>query len=63
MKIRQTNILQCLQHHDWVYRWEAVLSIAGMQSLPMLQRRKQALRDLALQVEGAYVERQSLQTR
>ena len=55
-QIRQTNITQCLQHHDWVYRWESVLGIVGMQPLPMLQRRKQALKDLAATVEEVHVE-------
>lgn len=52
-QIRQTNILQCLNHHDWVYRWESVLSLVGMQPLPMLLKRKQALKELAAQVEEA----------
>lgn len=63
MQIRQTNMVQCLLHHDWVYRWEAVLSIAGMQPLPMLLRRKQALKDLADKVEEAHVKRHSSQVR
>ncbi len=63
MQIRQKNITQCLLHHDWVYRWEAVLSIVGMQPLPMLLRRKQALKDLAAKVEEAHVERDISQVR
>jgi hypothetical protein len=55
MKISQTNILQCLHHHDWVYRWEAVLNITGMQPLPMLHSRKRALRELAAAVEEGSV--------
>lgn len=62
-QIRQTNMVQCLLHHDWVYRWEAVLSIAGMQPLPMLLKRKQALKDLADKVEEAHAERHSSQVR
>jgi Glycosyl transferases group 1 len=59
MKIRQLNITQCLLNHDWVYRWEAVLSLVGMQPLPMLQSRKRALRNLAATVEEDFVQRQS----
>jgi len=46
-RIRQTNMLQCLLHHDWAHRWEAVLNMVGMRPLPMLQERKERLRDLA----------------
>jgi hypothetical protein len=53
MKISQTNVLQCLLHHDWVYRWEAILNMVGMHPLPMLQARKQRLKDLAELVSKA----------
>jgi hypothetical protein len=58
MKIRQTNVIQCLLNHDWVYRWEAVLSLVGMQPMPMLQSRKQRLKDLAEIVKEAPIELQ-----
>lgn len=58
MKIRQTNMTQCLLKHDWVYRWEAVLSLAGMQPQPALESRKRALRDLAATVEEDFFQRQ-----
>ncbi|MFY9560029.1 MAG: glycosyltransferase [Terriglobales bacterium] len=63
MKISQTNILQCLLHHDWVYRWEAVLNFVGMQPLPMLQGRKQRLNDLAEIVKEAPFELQNTRVR
>lgn len=53
-RIRHTNITQALLHHDWVYRWETVLSKAGIQPLPMVFNRKQALKNLADEIEGAY---------
>lgn len=59
MKIRQTNITQCLLNHDWAYRWESVLSLVGMRPLPMLQRRKKALKALATTVEEDSLEQQS----
>src|SRR5208283_2455786 len=59
MKISQTNVLQCLLHHDWVYRWEAILQMVGMKPLPMLLDRKQRLKDLAETVKGAQVELQN----
>jgi len=63
MRIRKTNITQCLLNHDWVYRWEALLSLVGMQPLPKLQSRKQALRELAARVEEDYVEQQKFGVR
>jgi len=50
-KIRRTNMVQSLLYHDWAYRWESVLKIAGMEALPALSHRKQRLKDLAAQVE------------
>jgi len=58
MRIRQTNILQCLVHHDWVYRWEAILNIVGMQPMPMLQERKAHLEDVIEIVKNASFEHQ-----
>jgi hypothetical protein len=58
MKIRQTNITQCLLNHDWVYRWEAVLNLVGMPPLPMLQDRKHALKERAASVEEDFFLRQ-----
>jgi hypothetical protein len=63
MRIRQTNTLQCLFHHDWVYRWEAVLNMVGMQPLPVLQGRKRRLKDLAEMVKEAPFEPQNLRVR
>jgi len=59
MKIRRTNILRCLLHHDWVYRWESVLKFVGMQPLPMLESRKRKLKELADVVTGSPYELQS----
>ncbi len=46
-RIRQTNIAECLSNHDWAYRWETVLALAGLEPLPDLRKRKQRLKDLA----------------
>jgi hypothetical protein len=46
-RLRQTNIAQCLQRHDWAYRWANILSLAGLNSLPALQARREQLRQLA----------------
>jgi Glycosyl transferases group 1 len=51
MRIRQKNMVECLLHHDWVYRWETILEQAGMAAMPELEQRKQRLRELAALVE------------
>lgn len=63
MRISQTNILQCLLHHDWVYRWESVLKLVGMEPAPALQARKRQLQTLAEMVQAAPFEYQAAQVR
>lgn len=45
-RIRNQNIAESLSKHDWVYRWESVLKLAGLQPLPKLLVRKQQLADI-----------------
>lgn len=56
MRIRRNNIIQSLLHHDWVYRWEAVLKMAGLDPLPRLLRRKEKLKERAAMVMEDLVE-------
>jgi len=49
--IRRNNVVQSLLHHDWVYRWEAVLKIAGLDPMPGLLERKKRLDNLSKMVE------------
>ncbi len=54
-RIRRTNVLQALMRHDWVYRWEAILKIAGLEPMRGVLERKERLTKLAevvLQNEG-----------
>jgi hypothetical protein len=60
MRIRQKNILECLLHHDWVYRWETVLGLAGLPPLPGLAKRKQRLKDLVAIVEEAPCQKEAV---
>jgi hypothetical protein len=46
-RIRQTNVVQSLLRHDWVYRWEAVLQIVGLEPTLELLQRKERLRSMA----------------
>jgi Glycosyl transferases group 1 len=46
-RIRRTGVVQALTRHDWVYRWEAVLKLAGLAPLQAAEERKVRLRKLA----------------
>jgi hypothetical protein len=47
-RARRTNATRCLLQHDWVYRWERILSTVGMAPLPQLHSRKSRLSNLAV---------------
>ena len=44
--IRNRNMAEALSRHDWLYRWESVLKLAGLQPRSKLLERKQRLADL-----------------
>ena len=46
-RVRQTNAIRCLLQHDWVYRWQHILTTVGMQPLPQLEERKSRLSNIA----------------
>ena len=46
-RLRATAIAGSLLRHDWVYRWEAVLSAVGLPPLHQLEQRKRRLSHLA----------------
>jgi hypothetical protein len=50
-QIRRNNVAGALRNHDWVYRWEVVLSLAGLDPMPSLWDRKKRLEELAERVE------------
>lgn len=41
------NAREALLRHDWVYRWETILRIAGLSPRPQLLERKKRLQELA----------------
>jgi hypothetical protein len=45
--ISQTNAIEALLHHDWVYRWKQILNIAGLDRHPAMEDREKRLRALA----------------
>ena len=55
-QIRKRNITECLLRHDWAYRWESMLQLAGLAPLPALVQRKKRLQQLADQVQQACIE-------
>ena len=46
-RIRRTNVAQAMLRHDWAYRWESMLKVAGLEPLPALTARQQRLKYLA----------------
>jgi hypothetical protein len=46
-KMHRNNVINALRRHDWVYRWETVLKIAGLNTMLELMERKQQLENLA----------------
>jgi len=52
-EIRKNNVVQSLLHHDWVYRWRAILDIAGLEAKPALVAREKRLKKLAEDAEKA----------
>jgi hypothetical protein len=47
-RIRRTNVVRSLLRHDWVYRWETLLTLAGVQPTAALLNRKQRLATMAV---------------
>jgi hypothetical protein len=45
--VRRNNVAHSLLNHDWVYRWETVLDLAGLAPMPKLVERKQQLQNLS----------------
>jgi hypothetical protein len=46
-RIRRTGVAQALMRYDWVYRWETILKIAGLEPMQGVLERKDRLRKLA----------------
>jgi hypothetical protein len=46
-RIRRANVAQTLMRHDWVYRWEAVLTTVGLEPMQGMLKRKERLKKLA----------------
>ncbi|MBF2018423.1 MAG: glycosyltransferase [Rivularia sp. T60_A2020_040] len=46
-KIRKQNLINSLLRHDWVYRWEEILTKVGLNSTPQMLVRKAYLQNLA----------------
>jgi hypothetical protein len=51
-RARWTGVVRSLLQHDWVYRWEKVLSAVRIEPLPQLHERKSSLRSLAIRIDA-----------
>jgi len=51
--IRRNNVLQALTRHDWAYRWETLLKLAGLPALRGLVARKERLKGLIQDISAA----------
>jgi hypothetical protein len=49
--VQKSNLVRSLLHHDWVYRWQTVLTLAGLEDLPAVIERKRRLEDLSALVQ------------
>jgi hypothetical protein len=45
--ISRRNTKEVLLHHDWVYRWNEMFRIAGIEPSPRMLRRERRLKDMA----------------
>jgi hypothetical protein len=52
VEIRRNNISNCLLRHDWVYRWEQILTIVGLDITPAMEDRKLLLKQMATNVNN-----------
>jgi hypothetical protein len=52
-EISRRNAQEALRRHDWSYRWQRILEIAGLSPSPRLEGRQKALKRLAERA-GAY---------
>ena len=53
--IRRTNTEQSLLRHDWAYRWETIVTLAGLKPMPELIKRKARLAELAEMVRKGVI--------
>jgi hypothetical protein len=51
-KIRQQNIYNSLLRHDWSYRWQEILAVAGLKLSIQHLKHQDYLQELALSLEG-----------
>ena len=46
-QIRLNNVVNCLRRHDWVYRWNNLIKILGMEPTTRAFEREDRLRNFA----------------
>ena len=45
--ISRRNVKETLLHHDWVYRWNAIFRVVGIEPSPRIAARQRRLKDIA----------------
>ncbi len=53
-QIRKNNVVQSLLRHDWVYRWKAILDIAGLKPTAAAVARAKRLKEMVQMVQRSY---------
>ena len=45
--VSRRNTKEALLHHDWVYRWNAIFRVVGIEPSPRIAARQRRLKDIA----------------
>ncbi|AFZ03441.1 glycosyltransferase [Calothrix sp. PCC 6303] len=54
-RIRNNNIANSLLRHDWVYRWESILTTVGLDITPIMEHRKALLKEMAANINHLHL--------
>jgi hypothetical protein len=53
-RARLANVVNSLRRHDWLYRWEQILQVAGLEPAPAALARRTELERRACAIEGDF---------
>jgi len=59
-RIRRRNVWNCLQRHDWLFRWQTILDFAGLPATARMAERRTRLAQLAARFEEEKAEKVDL---
>ena len=52
--VRKKNMIECLEKHDWAYRWEKILSLFGLDPMSGFYKRKDKLNGIINIINSEY---------